>query len=131
MVDDGNEENGEILNVAINIPLNSKTVSAAFKLNSSDSPIATLYLTSNMMSIITDNEAIENDVQALKVSSTPNGLYVQNGKGNYVIINMVGKVVANGIITSDQQYINLSIPKGIYMISINQEGEQKTIKFAK
>ncbi len=131
LVDDGNEENGEILNVAINIPLNSKTVSAAFKLNSSDSPIATLYLTSNMMSIITDNEAIENDVQALKVSSTPNGLYVQNGKGNYVIINMVGKVVANGIITSDQQYINLSIPKGIYMISINQEGEQKTIKFAK
>ena len=131
LVDDGNEENGEILNVAINIPLNSKTVSAAFKLNSSDSPIATLYLTSNMMSIITDNEAIENDVQALKVSSTPNGLYVQNGKGNYVIINMVGKVVANGIITSDQQYVNLSIPKGIYMISINQEGEQKTIKFAK
>lgn len=131
LVDDGNEENGEILNVAINIPLNSKTVSAAFTLNSSDSPIATLYLTSNMMSIITDNEAIENDVQALKVSSTPNGLYVQNGKGNYVIINMVGKVVANGIITSDQQYINLSIPKGIYMISINQEGEQKTIKFAK
>ena len=131
LVDDGNEENGEILNVAINIPLNSKTVSAAFKLNSSDSPIATLYLTSNMMSIITDNEAIENDVQELKVSSTPNGLYVQNGKGNYVIINMVGKVVANGIITSDQQYINLSIPKGIYMISINQEGEQKTIKFAK
>lgn len=131
LVDDGNEENGEILNVEVNIPLNSKTVSAAFKLNSSDSPIATLYLTSNMMSIITDNEAIENDVQALKVSSTPNGLYVQNGKGNYVIINMVGKVVANGIITSDQQYINLSIPKGIYMISINQEGEQKTIKFAK
>lgn len=131
LVDDGNEENGEILNVAINIPLNSKTISAAFTLNSSDSPIATLYLTSNMMSIITDNEAIENDVQALKVSSTPNGLYVQNGKGNYVIINMVGKVVANGIITSDQQYINLSIPKGIYMISINQEGEQKTIKFAK
>ena len=131
LVDDGNEENGEILNVAINIPLNSKTISAAFTLNSSDSPIATLYLTSNMMSIITDNEAIENDVQELKVSSTPNGLYVQNGKGNYVIINMVGKVVANGIITSDQQYINLSIPKGIYMISINQEGEQKTIKFAK
>ena len=131
LVDDGNEENGEILNVEVNIPLNSKTVSAAFTLNSSDSPIATLYLTSNMMSIITDNEAIENDVQALKVSSTPNGLYVQNGKGNYVIINMVGKVVANGIITSDQQYINLSIPKGIYMISINQEGEQKTIKFAK
>ncbi|HIX85291.1 MAG TPA: T9SS type A sorting domain-containing protein [Candidatus Parabacteroides intestinigallinarum] len=131
LVDDGNEENGEILNVEVNIPLNSKTVSAAFKLKSSDSPIATLYLTSNMMSIITDNEAIENDVQALKVSSTPNGLYVQNGKGNYVIINMVGKVVANGIITSDQQYINLSIPKGIYMISINQEGEQKTIKFAK
>ena len=131
LVDDGNEENGEILNVEVNIPLNSKTISAAFTLNSSDSPIATLYLTSNMMSIITDNEAIENDVQALKVSSTPNGLYVQNGKGNYVIINMVGKVVANGIITSDQQYINLSIPKGIYMISINQEGEQKTIKFAK
>ena len=131
LVDDGNEENGEILNVAINIPLNSKTISAAFTLNSSDSPIATLYLTSYMMSIITDNEAIEYDVQALKVSSTPNGLYVQNGKGNYVIINMVGKVVANGIITSDQQYVNLSIPKGIYMISINQEGEQKTIKFAK
>lgn len=44
------------------------------------------------MGIITDNETIENDVEEVKVSTTASGLYVKNGKGNYVIVNMVGEL---------------------------------------
>ena len=55
--------------------------------------MATLYITSDAMGIITDNETISDEVQEVTVSTTASGLYVKNGKGNYVIVNMVGKVV--------------------------------------
>ena len=52
--------------------------------------MATLYITSDAMGIITDNETISDEVQEVTVSTTASGLYVENGKGNYVIVNMVG-----------------------------------------
>lgn len=83
--------------------------------------MATLYITSDAMGIITDNETISEEVQEVTVSTTASGLYVKNGKGNYVIVNMVGRVVSTGIITSDEQYISTpNMPNGIYMISIDQ-----------
>ena len=51
--------------------------------------MATLYITSDAMGIITDNETISDEVQEVTVSTTASGLYVKNGKGNYVIVNMV------------------------------------------
>ena len=100
-------------------------------------PVGTMYIKSNAMGIITDNETIENDVEEVKVSTTASGLYVKNGKGNYVIVNMVGKVVSTGIITSDEQYISTpNMPNGIYMISIDQSkllrsAHKTTVKFVK
>ena len=99
--------------------------------------MATLYITSDAMGIITDNETINDEVQEVTVSTTASGLYVKNGKGNYVIVNMVGKVVSTGIITSDEQYISTpNMPNGIYMISIDQSkllrsAHKTTVKFVK
>lgn len=99
--------------------------------------MATLYITSDAMGIITDNETISDEVQEVTVSTTASGLYVKNGKGNYVIVNMVGKVVSTGIITSDEQYISTpNMPNGIYMISIDQSkllrsAHKTTVKFVK
>ena len=99
--------------------------------------MATLYITSDAMGIITDNETISDEVQEITVSTTASGLYVKNGKGNYVIVNMVGKVVSTGIITSDEQYISTpNMPNGIYMISIDQSkllrsAHKTTVKFVK
>ena len=82
--------------------------------------MATLYITSDAMGIITDNETISDEVQEVTVSTNASGLYVKNGKGNYVIVNMVGRVVSTGIITSDEQYISTpNMPNGIYLISID------------
>lgn len=99
--------------------------------------MATLYITSDAMGIITDNETISDEVQEVTVSTNASGLYVKNGKGNYVIVNMVGRVVSTGIITSDEQYISTpNMPNGIYMISIDQSkllrsAHKTTVKFVK
>lgn len=135
-----NDEDGTLtegMDIAINLPLNSDKVIADFTPVGYNKAVATMYVKSNAMGIITDNETIENDIQEVKVSTTASGLYVKNGKGNYVIVNMVGKVIATGVITSDEQYISTpSMPNGIYMMSIDQSKvlrsvHKTTVKFVK
>lgn len=132
---DGNLTEG--MNIAINLPLKEDKVVADFTPVGYDKAVATMYVKSDAMGIITDNETIENDVENVKVSTTASGLYVKNGKGNYVIVNMVGRVVSTGIITSDEQYISTpNMPNGIYMISIDQSkllrsAHKTTVKFVK
>ena len=135
-----NDTDGQLtegMDIAINLPLKGDKVVADFTPVGYDKPVATMYVKSNAMGIITDNETIENDVEEVKVSTTASGLYVKNGKGNYVIVNMVGKVVSTGIITSDEQYISTpNMPNGIYMISIDQSkllrsAHKTTVKFVK
>ena len=143
MVDDQNgdgiinDEDGNKMKFIINIPTKDETICVDFLPGKYDTPVAKLYVKSNFMGIITDNETIENDVENVKVSTTAGGLYVKNGKGNYVIVNMVGKVIGTGIITSDEQYISTpNIPNGIYMMSIDQSkvlrsAHKTTVKFVK
>lgn len=135
-----NDTDGQLtegMDIAINLPLKGDKVVADFTPVGYDKPVATMYVKSDAMGIITDNETIENDVEEVKVSTTASGLYVKNGKGNYVIVNMVGKVVSTGIITSDEQYISTpNMPNGIYMISIDQSkllrsAHKTTVKFVK
>lgn len=135
-----NDTDGQLtegMDIAINLPLKSDKVVADFTPVGYDKPVATMYVKSDAMGIITDNETIENDVEEVKVSTTASGLYVKNGKGNYVIVNMVGRVVSTGIITSDEQYISTpNMPNGIYMISIDQSkllrsAHKTTVKFVK
>ena len=135
-----NDTDGQLtegMDIAINLPLEGDKVVADFTPVGYDKPVATMYVKSDAMGIITDNETIENDVEEVKVSTTASGLYVKNGKGNYVIVNMVGRVVSTGIITSDEQYISTpNMPNGIYMISIDQSkllrsAHKTTVKFVK
>ena len=135
-----NDTDGQLtegMDIAINLPLKGDKVVADFTPVGYDKPVATMYVKSDAMGIITDNETIENDVEEVTVSTTASGLYVKNGKGNYVIVNMVGKVVSTGIITSDEQYISTpNMPNGIYMISIDQSkllrsAHKTTVKFVK
>lgn len=127
----------EGMDIAINLPLKGDKVVADFTPVGYDKAIATMYVKSDAMGIITDNETISDEVQEVTVSTTASGLYVKNGKGNYVIVNMVGKVVSTGIITSDEQYISTpNMPNGIYMISIDQSkllrsAHKTTVKFVK
>ena len=118
-----NDTDGQLtegMDIAINLPLKGDKVVADFTPVGYDKAVATMYVKSDAMGIITDNETISDEVQEVTVSTTASGLYVKNGKGNYVIVNMVGKVVSTGIITSDEQYISTpNMPNGIYMISID------------
>ncbi len=134
---DADSEDENSMKFIINIPTKNETIRVDFLPGNYDSPVAKLYVKSNLMGIITDNETIENGVEEVKVSTTASGLYVKNGKGNYVIVNMVGKVMGTGVITSDEQYISTpNMPNGIYMISIDQSKHLKsahktTVKFVK
>lgn len=135
-----NDTDGQLtegMDIAINLPLKGDKVVADFTPVGYDKAVATMYVKSDAMGIITDNETISDEVQEVTVSTTASGLYVKNGKGNYVIVNMVGRVVSTGIITSDEQYISTpNMPNGIYMISIDQSkllrsAHKTTVKFVK
>lgn len=132
-----NSEDENSMKFIINIPTKNETIRIDFLPSNYDSPVAKLYVKSNFMGIITDNETISDEVQEVTVSATASGLYVKNGKGNYVIVNMVGKVMGTGVITSDEQYISTpNMPNGIYMISIDQSkllrsAHKTTVKFVK
>lgn len=126
-IDGDAEENSEI---EITLPLKDETISIAFIEEGATSPIATLYLKSNLMGIVTSNETIKDNVQDVKIIRSNGDILVKNGKGNYIIVNMLGQVVAAGKITSEEQFINTpNIPKGIYMISIYDGAKRKTVKF--
>ena len=135
-----NDTDGQLtegMDIAINLPLKGDKVVADFTPVGYDKAVATMYVKSDAMGIITENETISDEVQKVKVSTTASGLYVKNGKGNYVIVNMVGKVMGTGVITSDEQYISTpNMPNGIYMISIDQSkllrsAHKTTVKFVK
>lgn len=132
-----NSEDGNSMKFIVNLPTKSETICVDFLPGNYENPVAKLYVKSNLMGLITDNETIENDVEAVKVSTTAGGLYVKNGKGNYVIVNMVGKVMATGVITSDEQFVSTpNMPNGIYMMSIDQSkvfgsAHKTTVKFVK
>ena len=119
--------------ITINMPTKGNQVTVDFHPAKFDAPISTLYLTSNALGVITDNETIEESAAPkLTVSSTGSGLYVRNGKGNYAVVNMVGRVVATGQITSDDAYLTIpNLTNGIYMISIDKaDGTGRdTVKF--
>ena len=130
--DEAEAEAEEKMLIEVTLPLQSETITVTFIPEGEESALATLYVKSNATGIVTSNETIKNNVQDLKVIPLESSLYVTNGKGNYVIVNMLGQVIATGIITSDTQYVNMpNVPKGIYMISIKDKTKRTTVKFVR
>lgn len=97
--------------------------------------IATLYAKSNLLSIATDNEEIAAPQSDVTFGFEANGIYVNNCKqGRYTIVDMNGRIVANGVIAGEGAYIATpQLTRGkIYVIAVQDEkGLVKAAKFAK
>ena len=97
--------------------------------------IATLYAKSNLLEIATENEEIAAPQSDVTFGFEANGIYVNNCKqGRYMIIDMNGRIVANGVIAGEGAYIATpQLTRGkIYVIAVEDEqGLVKAAKFAK
>ena len=100
-----------------------------------ENKIATIYAKSNLLSIATDNEEIAAPQSDVTFGFTANGIYVNNCKqGRYTIVDMNGRIVANGVIAGEGAYIATpQLTRGsIYVIAVQDEkGLVKAAKFAK
>lgn len=100
-----------------------------------ENKIATIYAKSNLLSIATDNEEIAAPQSDVTFGFAANGIYVNNCKqGRYTIVDMNGRIVANGVIAGEGAYIATpQLTRGsIYVIAVQDEkGLVKAAKFAK
>lgn len=100
-----------------------------------ENKIATIYAKSNLLSIATDNEEIAAPQSNVTFGFAANGIYVNNCKqGRYTIVDMNGRIVANGVIAGEGAYIATpQLTRGsIYVIAVQDEkGLVKAAKFAK
>ena len=100
-----------------------------------ENKIATIYAKSNLLSIATDNEEIAAPQSDVTFGFEANGIYVNNCKqGRYTIVDMNGRIVANGVIAGEGAYIATpQLTRGsIYVIAVQDEkGLVKAAKFAK
>ena len=71
-----------------------------------ENKIATIYAKSNLLSIATDNEEIAAPQSDVTFGFAANGIYVNTCKqGRYTIVDMNGRIVANGVIAGEGAYI--------------------------
>lgn len=100
-----------------------------------ENKIAIIYAKSNLLSIATDNEEIAAPQSDVTFGFAANGIYVNNCKqGRYTIVDMNGRIVANGVIAGEGAYIATpQLTRGsIYVIAVQDEkGLVKAAKFAK
>ena len=103
--------------------------------NANETLVATIYAKSNLLSIATDNEEITAPQSDVTFGFEANGIYVNNCKqGRYTIVDMNGRIVANGVIAGEGAYIATpQLTRGsIYVIAVQDEqGLVKAAKFAK
>lgn len=103
--------------------------------NANETLVATFYAKSNLLSIATDNEEIAAPQSDVTFGFEANGIYVNNCKqGRYTIVDMNGRIVANGVIAGEGAYIATpQLTRGkIYVIAVQDEqGLVKAAKFAK
>lgn len=98
-----------------------------------EKPMATAYITSDVLGVITSNEAIS-AAEELKVIVADGGLYIQNcEQGNYSIVGMNSRIVTQGIISGPGAFIATPglVRGNIYIFSVVENGVQKSIKFRK
>lgn len=97
------------------------------------SALVTGYFSSNIYDILTPNETVNATAGAVKVTNAVNGLYVSNAtKGSYRVIDMMGAVKSNGVVTSDYTFVTTSnLAHGVYVIVVNAEKGNVSFKFAK
>ena len=92
----------------------------------------TAYFTSNAAGIITANEDIAEEVSAIRIIPTDNGVRVLNvDRAEYQIVSMTGSTVARGVVSGDETISTANLPKGIYVIAVDQNGDREVVKFVR
>lgn len=92
----------------------------------------TAYFTSNVAGIITANEDIAEEASAIRIIPTDNGVRVLNvDRAEYQIVSMTGSTVARGVVSGDETISTANLPKGIYVIAIDQNGNREVVKFVR
>lgn len=123
------------MNIKAILPTTSPLVKVEFNPGETmpENPMATAYITSDVLGVITSNETIS-AADPLKVLVADGGLYIQNcEQGHYSIVGMNSRIVAQGIISGPGAFIATpGLVKGnIYIFSVVEDGVQKSIKFRK
>lgn len=92
----------------------------------------TAYFTSNAAGIITVNEDIAEEASAIRIIPTDNGVRVLNvDRAEYQIVSMTGSTVARGVVSGDETISTANLPKGIYVIAVDQNGDREVVKFVR
>ena len=92
----------------------------------------TAYFTSNVAGIITANEDIATEAAAIRIIPTDNGVRVLNAeRADYQIVSMTGSTVARGVVSGDETISTANLPKGIYVIAVDQNGDREVVKFVR
>lgn len=137
-IDFATKDDGELkhsMNIKAILPTTKPLVKVEFRPGETipENPMATAYITSDVLGVLTSAETIA-PADELKVVVADGGLYIQNcEEGQYSIVGMNSRVVAQGIISGPGAFVATpTLTKGnIYIFSVVEKGVQKSIKFRK
>ena len=78
------------------------------------------------------NEDIATEAAAIRIIPTDNGVRVLNAeRADYQIVSMTGSTVARGVVSGDETISTANLPKGIYVIAVDQNGDREVVKFVR
>ena len=124
----------KLMNINVTIPMKGNLITAVINQNDGTAngfKLGTLYLKSNAMEVVTDNEATP-VLEEVKVCSQNGGLYVENSENSiYSIINMNGAIVGQGRITGSSEFVPTpSLIRGtVYGFIVKKGNATKLFKF--
>ena len=122
--------NGSTYTVRATADLTSKVITV--DVINGETTYGTAYFTSNVAGIITANEDIATGAAAIRIIPTDNGVRVLNAeRADYQIVSMTGSTVARGVVSGDETISTANLPKGIYVIAVDQNGDREVVKFVR
>lgn len=105
-------------------------VAASVILND-ETTYGTAYFTYNL-SQGTPDATEEISASAIRIIPTDNGVRVLNAeRADYQIVSMTGSTVARGVVSGDETISTANLPKGIYVIAVDQNGDREVVKFVR
>ena len=114
--------------------IEDKTVAASVILtdaNSEETTFGTAYFAYNL-SQGTPDATEEISAAAIRIIPTDNGVRVLNAeRADYQIVSMTGSTVARGVVSGDETISTANLPKGIYVIAVDQNGDREVVKFVR
>lgn len=125
-------EEGKIdtdLNITAAASLTSQVITVDFTPVAAASPMAKMFVTSNMLQVATDNEQVA--ISNLKIVPIDGSIFVSGcEKATFSIYNINGSMISNGIVSGDNAYISTeSLSKGLYIIVVSEKGNTHKMKF--